>query len=439
MTDASPIPSARDASERLYELDRRHIVHPHAAVGRPKRPVVFVRGEGARLWDANGNEYVDGTCGLWVCPVGHGRGELAEAARRQMEELEYYASFWEFSNEPSIELAARLAALAPDGLDRVFYTSGGSEGTETALKLARLAWYAQGRPERRIVLTRKLAYHGVSYGSLGATGIPPLREGFGNLPGDFVHLTAPFPYQGTTTDALVEELERTIAEVGADRIAAFIGEPIIGVGGMIPPPDDYWPRVAEVLRRHGILFVLDEVVTAYGRTGTWFAAEHWGGLRPDLIVTAKALTSGYFPLGAVLVGERVIELLDGRPFRHGFTYNGHPTGCAVALANLAIIEREGLLERAVALGERLRAGLGALADLPAVAEARAFGLLGGLELLVEDALALSDRVREAGVIVRASGQKLVLSPPLVIDEGDIDRIVEVLHAELSRTIALAPA
>jgi adenosylmethionine-8-amino-7-oxononanoate aminotransferase len=423
----------------LSALDRRHVIHPHAVVGHPKAPVVFVRGEGARLWDAEGNEYIDGTCGLWVCPVGHGRRELAEAARRQMEELEYYASFWEFSNEPSIELAARLAGLAPDGLDHVFYTSGGSEGTETAIKLARLAWFVQGFPERRYVLTRKLAYHGVSYGSLGATGIAPLREGFGELPGDFVHLTAPFPYQGTTTDELVEELERTVTELGPERIAAFIGEPIIGVGGMIPPHDDYWPRIEEVLHRHGILFILDEVVTAYGRTGTWFAAEHWGGLEADLLVTAKALTSGYFPLGAVLVGDRVVEMLDGHTFRHGFTYNGHPTGCAVALENLAIIERENLAERASVLGERLLAGLRDLEELPTVGEARGLGLLGGLELLVEDAVELADRIRAAGVIVRASGQKLVMSPPLVIEEADLDRIVAVVREELARTPAPATA
>jgi PLP-dependent transaminase len=422
----------------LADLDRAHLIHPHAVVGQPKAPVVFVRGRGARLWDADGNEYVDGTCGLWVCPIGHGRSELAEAARLQMEELEYYASFWEFSNEPSIELSARLTELAPPGLDRVFFTNGGSEGTETAFKLVRLAWHAQGAPERTIILTRKLAYHGVSYGSLGATGIPPLREGFGQLPGDFVFLTAPFPFQGTTTDELIEELERTIVEVGAERIAAFVGEPIIGVGGMIPPHDDYWPRVQEVLRRHGILFILDEVVTAYGRTGTWFAAEHWGGLAPDVLVTAKALTSGYFPLGAVLVGERIVEMLEGQPFRHGFTYNGHPTGCAVALENLRIIEREGLLERARVLGDRLLGGLKTLEELQAVGEARGFGLLGGLELLVEDPLELADRVRAAGVIVRASGTKLVLSPPLVIEEEDLDRIVEVLASELARTPALAP-
>jgi adenosylmethionine-8-amino-7-oxononanoate aminotransferase len=417
----------------LADLDRAHIVHPHAVVGHPAQPVVFARGSGALLWDKDGKEYIDGTCGLWVCPVGHGRPELAESARRQMETLEYYASFWDFSNEPSIELAARLATLAPPGLDRIFYTNGGSEGTETALKLARLAWHAQGQPDRTVVLTRNLAYHGVSYGSLGATGIPQLREGFGPLPGDFVHLTPPFPYRGTTTDALIEELEAAIAEVGATRIAAFIGEPVIGVGGMVPPHDDYWPSVQEVLQRHGILLILDEVVTAYGRTGTWFAAEHWGGIDADLIVTAKALTSGYFPLGAVLIGERLLDLLDGEPFRHGFTYNGHPTGCAVALENLRLIEEEGLLLKARELGDRLLTGLRGLEDLPSVAEARGFGLMAGLELQVEDASELSDRIRAAGVIVRATGQKIVMSPPLVISPEQVDRIVEVLHAELART------
>jgi PLP-dependent transaminase len=419
--------------------DQARIVHPHAVVGHARPPVVFVEGRGARLRDAEGNEYIDGTCGLWVCPVGHGRVELAEAARRQMERLEYYASFWEFSNAPSIELAERLVTLAPPGIERVFYTNGGSEGTESALKLARLAWHAQGSPERSVVLTRSMAYHGVSYGALAATGIPPLRQGFGELPAEFEALSVPYPFRGTTTDGLIEELENRIETVGEERIAAFIGEPVIGVGGMIPPHDDYWPRVQEVLRRHGILFILDEVVTGFGRTGAWFAAEHWGGLEPDLVVTAKGITSGYFPMGAVLIGERVAAMLDGTAFRHGFTYNGHPTGCAVALENLAIIEREGLVERAARLGRGLLAGLRELERLPAVLQARGFGLMAGLELDVEDAAELADRIRAGGVIVRATGQKLVLSPPLVIEERDLDRLIEVIGEELARTPAKAVA
>jgi adenosylmethionine-8-amino-7-oxononanoate aminotransferase len=426
-------------SREHAQIDMRRIMHPHAEVGHPREPVIFVSGRGALLRDADGREYIDGTCGLWVCPIGHGRPELAEAARRQMERLEYYASFWNFSNPPSIELAERLVELAPPGIGRVFYTNGGSEGTETALKLARLAWYSQGLTERTVVLTRAMAYHGVSYGALQASGLPPLKEGFGELPGDFEQLSVPYPLRGSTTEGLIAELEDRIESVGADRIAAFIGEPIIGVGGMIPPHEDYWPRLQEVLRRHGILLILDEVVTGFGRTGAWFAAEHWGGLQPDLVVTAKGLTSGYFPLGAVLVGERVAAMLDGVAFRHGFTYNGHATGCAVALENLAIIDREQLVARAARLGERLLAGLAELERLPAVLEARGFGLMAGLELDVDDAGELADRIREAGVIVRATGQKLVLSPPLVITEEDLDRIVEVIGTELARTPARAAA
>jgi adenosylmethionine-8-amino-7-oxononanoate aminotransferase len=420
------------AASELARLDMRHVLHPHTTVGRPEPPLVLARGEGALVWDEEGREYVDGTCGLWQCAVGHGRAELAQTAARQMETLEFYASFWDFSNEPAIRLAARLAGLAPAGLDTVFFTNGGSEGIETAIKLVRLAWHAQGRPERHVILSRKGAYHGVGSASLAATGIPPLKEGFDPLPPGFVHLSNPHPTAlgDRACDLLVEELERTIAEIAPDRIAAFVGEPILGVGGMIPPPDGYWPRVAEVLRRHGILLVLDEVVTAYGRTGHWFAAERYE-VAADLIVTAKALTSGYFPMGAVLIGERVRELLDGVAFRHGFTYNGHPTGAAVALANLEVIERERLLERARETGAYLLERLAPLAELDAVAAVRGVGLMLGIELAAPDASPVAAGARRRGVIVRATGQKIVLSPPLVIDRSGCDRIADALAAELA--------
>jgi putrescine aminotransferase len=412
----------------LAALDAAHVLHPHSTVGRPVEPLVIVRGHGALIWDADGREYVDGTCGLWQCAVGHGRRELAEAAARQMETLEFYASFWDFANEPSIRLAARLAALAPAGLDTAFFTNGGSEGIETAIKLVRLAWHAQGHPERHVVLSRRGAYHGVGAASLAATGIPPLREGFAPLAPGFVHLGSPHP--STPTAALVDELEETIARIGPDRVAAFVGEPVLGVGGMIPPPDGYWPAVGEVLRRHGILLVLDEVVTAYGRTGHWFAAERYG-IDADLIVTAKALTSGYVPMGAVLIGERLLQLLDGVPFRHGFTYNGHPTGAAVALANLDIIEREDLLGRARETGAYLLERLTPLAELPAVAAVRGVGLMLGIELAAPDASPVAVGARRRGVIVRATGQKVVLSPPLVIERDACDRIADALAAELT--------
>jgi adenosylmethionine-8-amino-7-oxononanoate aminotransferase len=414
----------------LKRLDQEHILHPHAVVGAPRAPIVVTRGENARVWDSDGNEYIDGTAGLWLCAVGHGRSELAEAARAQLATLECYASFWNFSNEPSIELARHLAQLSPPRLDHVFFTNGGSEGTETAIKLVRLAWHAQGQPQRTVVLTRRSAYHGASWVATAMGGIAPNSEGLAPLPGDFVHLTP--PHSAVSTDDLIAELEHTIGEIGAERIAAFIGEPIMGVGGVLVPDEDYWPRVQSVLRRHGIFFVLDEVITAFGRTGRWFAAEHWGGLAPDVLVTAKAITSGYFPLGAVLIGDAVHTMLGGHAFRHGFTYNGHPTGCAVALENLAIIDREGLLERAETLGTRLLGGLKELEnDLPIVLEARGFGFLAALEIAARDETELADRIRAAGLLVRLIHGKIVMSPPLTIPETDLDRMLEILAGELA--------
>ena len=414
----------------LAELDAAHVIHPHAVVGSPAPPVVWARGKGALLWDLDGREYVDGTCGLWQCAVGHGREELAKVAAEQMAQLEFYASFWNFANEPSIRLAARLAELSPPGLDRVFFTNGGSEGIETALKLVRLAWESAGQPDRDVILSRKSAYHGVGSASLAATGIAPLKVGFDPLPPGFVHLST--PTLRSDVDELAAELEQTIAEHGPERIAAFVGEPVMGVGGMLPPPDGYWPRVQEVLRRNGILLILDEVVTGYGRTGHWFGAQRYE-LDPDVIVTAKALTSGYIPMGAVLVHDRVVEMLAGTQFRHGFTYNGHPVGAAVALANLEIIERERLLERAVETGSRMLERLQPAAALAGVAEVRGVGLMLGVELEEGlDAAPVAAGALERGVVVRASGQKIVMSPPLVIEAEQADRVVDTLLDELGK-------
>jgi adenosylmethionine-8-amino-7-oxononanoate aminotransferase len=430
MTAARVDPEAED----LAALDVAHVLHPHAVVGGGAPPLIVASARGATITDIDGREYVDATCGLWQCAVGHGREELATVAAEQMRRLEFYPSFWDLSNEPAIRLAARLADLAPDGLSHVFFTNGGSEGTETAFKAVRLAWHVQGQPDRTLILSRKSAYHGVGSASLAATGIPPLKEGFDPLPPGFLHLTAPHALKlpADATGFLVDELERTIAEVGADHIAAFVGEPIMGVGGMIPPPDGYWPAVQEILRRNGILLILDEVVTAYGRTGHWFGADLYG-IEPDVIVTAKALTSGYIPMGAVLFGDRLVEMLDGTAFRHGFTYNGHPVGAAVALENLAIIEREGLLDRAREMGASMLQGLKPLGSLPGVADVRGVGLMLGIELDEgRDAAPVAAGARHDGVIVRATGQKIVLSPPLVVTRDQVDRVVEVLGRQLER-------
>ncbi|HEX2088359.1 MAG TPA: aspartate aminotransferase family protein [Actinomycetota bacterium] len=418
----------------LAKLDMAHILHPHATVGAPTPPLIVARGEGALIWDVDGKQYIDGTCGLWQCAVGHGRKELARAAAEQLERLEFYPSFWDLSNEPAIRLAARLVSLAPDGLETVFYTNGGSEGVETAIKLARRAWHAQEKPERNVILSRKSAYHGVASASLAATGIAPLKEGFDPLPPGFVHLTTPSALSvgPNATEVLLDDLNRTIQEIGPENIGAFIGEPVMGVGGMIPPPEGYWDGVQDVLRRHGILLIADEVVTAYGRIGHWFGSERYG-LRPDIIVTAKALTSGYIPMGAVLIGGRVIDMLADKPFRHGFTYNGHPVGAAVALANLDIIEHEGLLERAKEMGAYMLEQLEPLAKLGAVAEVRGVGLMLGVELPEGfDAAPVATGCREGGVIVRATGQKIVMSPPLIIEKEQIDGIVGVLSGELEK-------
>ncbi|UKD56454.1 aspartate aminotransferase family protein [Amycolatopsis sp. FU40] len=411
----------------LASLDQRTLIHPHTVIGDPAEPLVLDRGEGALLWDTDGNQYLDGTCGLWQCPVGHGRAELADVAAAQIRKLEFYSSFGDYSNAPSIRLAERLLSLAPAGLERVFLTNGGSEGNETAIKLARLAFHHAGSPERTVVLARHGGYHGMGGASLAATGIEGLRAGYGPLLPDVEWLGKPhgIEHGPDATDILVAELEQRIEEIGPHRIAAFIGEPVLGVGGMVPPPEDYWPRVQEVLRRNGILLIVDEIVTAFGRTGHWFGSERFG-VEPDMIVTAKGLTSGYIPMGAVLIGRRVLELAEGATFLHGFTYNGHPVGAAVALANLDLIEKENLLERATVLGARLRARLDPLAELPHVREVRGVGLMLGIEFADRPTAPVQAGCRADGVVVRASGTSIVLSPPLVITEDQIDTLADVL-------------
>lgn len=421
--------SASKGMGDLTRLDQAHVLHPHTTIGRPPKPLVLVRGRGARVWDSAGREYLDGTCGLWQCPVGHGREELAKVAAGQMRKLEFYASFWDLSNPPAIELATRLADLAPADCSTVFFTNGGSEGNETAIKLARLAWYAQQRPERTMILSREGAYHGVGSASLAATGLAAFHEGFGPLNPGFVHLTKPHGKRigPGAVEFLIGELEATIANIGPDRIAAFMGEPIMGVGGMVPPPSGYWPRVQEVLRRHKILLIVDEIVTAFGRTGHWFGCERFG-IEPDIVVTAKGLSSGYVPMGAVLIGPRVMDMLDGTPFLHGFTYNGHPVGAAVSLANLDIIENERLLERANVVGSRILKGLESLEGEPGVFEVRGVGMAFGVELDIDDVKPVVEAIRDEGVLVRGSGRNIVMSPPLVVTHEEADLLVNTVSS-----------
>lgn len=431
----------------LASADREYVLHPLLGDDVTER-VVMVSGDGCRLTDAEGRTYLDATGGLWLAQVGHGRAELADVAAAQIRKLEYFTSFGEFSNEPSIRLAERLMALAPDSIDRAYFTSGGSEGDDTAIKMARLYFHRRGEPERNWILARRSAYHGAAYGGGSATGFDAYRSGFGPMLPNIHHLTPAWPYRSELfdgqdpTDFLIDELEQTIEELGPDKIAAFLGEPVMGVGGMLVPPPDYWLRVHEVLRRHGILLMLDEVVTAYGRVGAWFAAQHYE-LEPDVIVTAKGISSGYVPLGANLVSEELADTLasDGG-FPHGYTYNGHPTACAVGLANLEIIERENLLEAATATGAYLLERLRELEQIEVVGEVRGIGMMFGVELVADretreplptPSTPLPTVIRQdTGVIVRACAHTLVLSPPLILSRAEADEVADALAAVLPR-------
>ncbi|MEU3963795.1 aminotransferase class III-fold pyridoxal phosphate-dependent enzyme [Streptomyces buecherae] len=422
-------------ADALVKRDQSRLIHPHLPGDSTER-VVMVEGVGCRLRDAHGREYLDATGGLMLAHVGHGRRELIEAAAGQMSQLAYYSSFHEFTNAPSIHLADRLIELAPAPMERVYFTSGGAEAVDAALRMARLYHHRRGEPERTWVLARNFGYHGITYGGAAATGFPMFHQGFGPMMPNVRHLTPPMPFHPELygdedpTEFCLRELRETIEEIGAERIAVMIGEPILGVAGVIEPPADYWPRVRELLSAHGILLILDEVITSFGRIGRWFAAEALG-VAPDFIVTAKGLTSGYVPLGALLVADRVADVVTrDEGFVGGYTYSGHPTACAVALENLAIVERENLLTAATDVGDHLGARLRRLEELPIIGQVRQIGMMIGIELTRDpdtgeplSAEWVPPLVRErGGVIVRNNPNTVLLSPPLVMSHDEADRV-----------------
>jgi PLP-dependent transaminase len=429
--------------EQIQRWDDEHVIHPWSFAGPS---LLLVRGEGSSYFDADGTEYLDALGGIQLCEIGHGRAEVAEVAAAQMAELEYAPMFWNFGNERAAELAHRLVELAPEGIEDVFFTNGGSESCESAIKMARLYHWNRGEPDRTFVLSLSHSYHGMTYGALSASGLSGLKVGVGELPGGFYHLTTPYPYRGAGFEDCLRELEETIDRLGPERIAAFIGEPVLTVGGVIVPPPDYWRAVTKLCHEHGILLIADEVVTAFGRLGEWFASPSWG-MTADLIATAKGLTSGYLPLGAVLASRQVGETLRNADsgFMHGYTYCGHPVACAVALKNLEIIEREELRANATAVGAYLLEALRSLLDLPVVGDVRGAGLLASVELVADKETRtpievrrqeIADRVRdEQRVIVRSIYQNVILAPCLVLTEQQADRIVEALHAVLATTSA----
>lgn len=435
--------------ERLRSLDAANMLHTHLPPETHDR-TIYVRGKGCKLWDVAGREYLDMTGGLWLAQIGHSRPEMAEVAAKQMATLEYATAFWEFSNDKAITLAAKLATLTPKGLDVAYFTSGGSEGDDASIKTARLFHANRGEPERTWILSRQDAYHGLAYGGGTATGFAAMSAGVGPGIGHVHHLTAPKPFQTwrydgqSTTDYCVAELEATIARIGAKNIAAMIGEPVMGVAGMIIPPDDYWPRISDVLRKNGILLILDEVVTAFGRVGTWFAADRYN-IQPDIMVIAKGISSGYIPLGAVLMTREIADTVSkGHGYPVGYTYSGHPVACAVALENLRILEDEQLVERANVMGQYFANGLQPLADLPCVGEIRQVGLGIAIELVTDKKTRqplpeniIADVIkRDSGVIVRmANDNVVVMSPPLIVTESEADYSIEAIARVLERVRA----
>jgi putrescine aminotransferase len=412
----------------------QHLWHAFADMARvPGNEVTIVSGTGSSVTDDQGKRYLDASASLWYCNVGHGRAELADAAAAQMRQLAAYHTFDVFTNEPARELARRLAGMAPTGPgSAVFFTSGGSEAIDTAAKLARRYWQAQGQDERRLIVARAGAYHGMAAYGTSLAGIPSNRSGWGPLVREVAHVDA------DDVDALGELLDSRGGE-----IAAFIGEPVRGAGGVYPPSPGYWEGVQALCLEHDVLLVLDEVVTGFGRLGTPFASERFG-IAPDLVCLAKGISSGYAPLGAVLAGARVRDRLwspDVGPVRHGYTYSGHPTACAVALANIDVLEGEQLYERVRALEPVLHERLAPLAEHPLVEEVRTIGLLAGVELSAAKRTEVPDlvervvrRARAHGVLVRnLVGETLQISPPFVITEDELGELAGVLLTALDET------
>jgi adenosylmethionine-8-amino-7-oxononanoate aminotransferase len=438
----------------LRDLDLQYLIHPltnwreHRELG----PVIIASGQGATVTDTAGKTYIDGSACLWNVNVGHGRAELADVAAEQMKQLAYSPLFTSLSHQPAIALASKLAEITPGDLGASLFASGGSEANDTAFKLVRYYWRLKGSPDRVKIIARMSGYHGLTIAATAATGIPAFWERFQPLAPGFLHVSAPNAYaQGISasecTRRCAEELERTIQSEGPETVAAFIAEPVQGTGGVIVPPDDYLPKVFEICRRYGVLCIADEVITGFGRLGSFFGVEQWNVV-PDVMVVAKGITSGYFPTAALILRrplfEEMVRLAPDTLFMHGFTYSGHPVGCAVALANIAIMEREHLPENAATVGrvllDRLHASLD---DHPLVGIVRGRGLMAGVELVKDrstrakfpPAEAVGRRVaREAtrrGVLFRPlPGDVIAMSPPLVLTEAQAGQMVEALRGSL---------
>ena len=433
-------------SAHWQDLDRDHYLHPftdHKDL-HERRARIITRAEGCYIYDADGNRILDGMSGLWCVNAGYGREELVEAAAAQMRELPYYNSFFQCAHPPSIELAAKLTELSQPQLNHVFFAGSGSESNDTIVRMVRRYWDLMKKPERRIIVSRKNAYHGSTVAAASLGGMKPMHAQTVRLP-DIVHIDQPYWFDSDHAlepaefgRSIAGQLEATIREHGADRIAAFIGEPVQGAGGVIIPPESYWPEIQRICDEYGILLICDEVITGFGRLGEWFGSDYFE-TRPDFIPFAKGVTSGYLPLGGVLVSDRVADVLieRGGEFFHGYTYSGHPASCAVALANLKILEEEKLVERVRDdIGPYLGERWATLEEHPLVGEARMIGLMGAFEIVregssteryPEEARAgqvCRDFLVDSGVVLRAVGDTIICAPPFTLSHEQADVIVE---------------
>lgn len=453
MTDMQ-LPNASSETLRLRALDLAHHMHPfadHQELVAEGGTRVITRAEGCYIYDSDGEKLLDGMGGLWCVNIGYGRKELVEAAARQMAELPYYNTFFKTTTPAVVELAAELATVAPNDLNRVFFANSGSEANDTNIRLAQLYWIRQGQPGKKAFISRRYAYHGTSIGSGSLTGLTAMHDIPAQPMPDVYHAPAPFWWsegRGQTPEehcaAALKGLEDTIAQVGPGNIAAFIGEPVQGAGGVITPPPGYWARVQEICRENDILLIADEVICGFGRTGSWFGSQTYD-IKPDIITIAKGLSSGYMPISGSMFGDRVADVLMEKPGRmsHGYTYSGHPVAAAVALENVRILKREGIVERVGSdTGPYFQARLRELLDHPLVGEVRGVGLMAAVELThdkegrtpVTPLSSLATPVRnlcfQTGLTTRAVRDCLVFSPPLIITRTEIDWLVDRLRKNL---------
>jgi putrescine---pyruvate transaminase len=444
-----------NATAVWQEADRRHHLHPytdHKALGE-KGVRIITRADGVYLWDSEGNRLMDAMAGLWCVNIGYGRPELAAVAARQLEELPYYNTFFQSATPPVIELSEMLAEVTPEGLNHVFFANSGSEANDTIAKMARYYWNLMGKPKKKTIISREYAYHGVTMAATSLSGLTPMHTPFDLPLPRFDHVAAPYWYRhggDMSPDdfgiVAAKAVEDRIIELGADQVAAFIGEPIMGAGGVVFPPATYWAEIQRICREHDVLLIVDEVICGFGRTGEWFGCDTFD-IEPDFMTMAKGLSSGYMPISGLMINDRIADPIINRgEFVHGFTYSGHPVAAAVAMENVRILRDEKIVETAgTDTGPYLQARLRELADHPLVGEVRGVGMIAGIELVEDKAARKSydpgrkvgqtcrDLCTDNGVIVRAVRDVIVLSPPLIISRDEIDVLVDTLARCLDET------